>query len=126
MSSTTWAWEPGSWGIRHYDGSDAIVYWPKTVAVVSRPYPRAVAGDLTAIERPSPDRMIVHWRTNPATTSNVHEVSASPDYFTDYSILCDGSPAQDVTRALGRATFTCGMVAPGDHTFEIDGTLVSP
>jgi endoglycosylceramidase len=125
-SSTAWAWEPGAWGIRHYDGSGNIVYWPDTIAVVSRPYPRAVAGDLVAIERPSPDRMIVHYRTNPAVTSDVHEVSASPDYFSDYTILCDGSPAADVTRELGRASFSCGAPGPGEHTFEIRGTLVTP
>ena len=52
-SSTAWAWEPGSWGIRDLDASQNIVYKPQTIAVVSRPYPRAVAGDLLAIERPS-------------------------------------------------------------------------
>ncbi|HEY1954666.1 MAG TPA: cellulase family glycosylhydrolase [Polyangiaceae bacterium] len=124
-SSTTWTWEPGAWGIRHDDASNAILYWPATIAAVSRPYPRAVAGDLISIERPSPDRMVVHWRTNPKTISQTHEVSASPDYFSDYSIFCDGSPASDVVRSLGRATFTC-PASPGDHTFEVRGTLVSP
>lgn len=125
-SSTAWAWEPGAWGIRHDDASNAIVYWPDTIAVVSRPYPRAVAGDLESIERPSPDRMIVHYATNSSVTSAVHEVSASPDYFSDYSILCDGAPAANVVPALGRATFTCPSSAPGEHTFEVRGTLVSP
>jgi endoglycosylceramidase len=125
-SSTVWTWEPGSWGIRHDDDQGHVVYWPKTIAAVSRPYPRAVAGDLLAIERPAPDRMIVRFRTNPAVTSATHEVSASPDYFSDYAILCDGNPASDVAKALGRATFTCGAGVPGEHTFEIRGTLVTP
>jgi len=126
-SSTAWAWEPGSWGIRHYDGQGNIVYWPDTIAVVSRPYPRAVAGDLVAIERPSPDDMIVRYRTNASVTSATHEVSASPDYFSSYSILCDGAPAQDVVQSLGRATFTCGAPGPNeDHAFEIRGTLATP
>lgn len=125
-SSTAWAWEPGSWGIRHYDASNDVVYWPSTIAVVSRPYPRAVAGDLVSIERPSPDRLIVHYRENASVASQVHEVSASPDYFSSYTILCDGSPAENVTPALGRAAFTCPSNAMGDHTFEVDGTLVNP
>lgn len=124
-SSTAWAWEPGAWGIRHYDASNQIAYWPATIAVVSRPYPRAVAGDLESIERPSPDRMLVHFRTSPATSSNVNEVSASPDYFSDYTILCDGAPAANIVREIGRASFACGGAA-GEHTFEIHGTLVNP
>ena len=124
-SSTAWAWEPGAWGIRHYDSSGNIVYWPATIAAVSRPYPRAVAGDLVSIERPTPDRLIVHWRTNPKTTSTTHEVSASPDYFSDYSIFCDGAPATNVMKPLGHATFTC-PATPGDHTFEVRGTLTTP
>jgi hypothetical protein len=122
-SSTAWAWEPGSWGIRYEDASGNIVYWPDTLAVVSRPYPRAVAGDLESVERPFADQMIVHYRTNPSVTSAVHEVSASPDYFSSYSILCDGAPAANVVQLTGRATFTCTSTAPGEHTFEIDGVL---
>lgn len=119
-SSTAWAWEPGAWGIRHYDASNAIVYWPDTIAAVSRPYPRAVAGDIESIERPSPERMIVHYRAYDAVSTLAHEVSASSDAFADYTFFCDGNPAQNVTRATGRATFTCPYSA-GDHTFEVRG-----
>jgi endoglycosylceramidase len=126
VSSTVWSWEPGGWSIRYdADSSGDIAYWPATIAVVSRPYPRAVAGDLESIERPSPDKMVVHYRTNPVTTSEVHEVSASPDYFSSYAILCDGAPAENVSPAMGRVTFTCPPT-PGEHTFEIDGVLANP
>ena len=124
-SSTAWAWEPGSWGIRHYDASNDIVYWPDTIAVVSRPYPRAVAGDLVSITRPTPDHMIVHYDANPSVTSPVNEISASSLYYSSWNILCDGAPVQSVVPATGRATFICPDTTPGDHTFEIQGTLVS-
>jgi len=114
-SSTAWAWEPGAWGIR----DSASTYKGATIAVVSRPYPRAVAGTLTAIERPTPSRMIAHYTANGALG---HEVSASPDYFADYTLFCDGNPAENVVRSLGRASFTCPATS-GDHSFEISGTL---
>ncbi len=119
-SSTAWAWEPGAWGIRHYDDQNAIAYWPGTIAAVSRPYPRAVAGDIERIERPSPERLIVHYRAYDAVRSLAHEVSASPDAFAEYTFFCDGNPAENVSRAIGRATFTCPYTA-GDHTFEVRG-----
>ena len=120
-SSTAWAWEPGAWGIRDLDATNAIVYKPQTIAVVSRPYPRAVAGDLLSIERPSHDRMIVHYRTYDAVATLAHEVSASADWFTNgYAITCGGAPAQNVAKAIGRATFTCPYT-PGEHTFELQG-----
>ncbi len=120
-SSTAWAWEPGAWGIRDLDASQNIVYKPQTVAIASRPYPRAVAGDLVAIEHPSHDRMIVHYRAYDAVATLAHEVSASADWFPNgYAIACDGAPAQNVVKSTGRATFTCPYSA-GDHTFEITG-----
>jgi endoglycosylceramidase len=115
-SSTAWAWEPGAWGIRDLDASQSITYKPQTIAVVSRPYPRAVAGDLVAITRPSHDQMIVRYENAIAAP---HEVSASADWFPNgYTITCDGAPAQDVVKSIGRATFTCPTSA-GDHTFEV-------
>jgi len=120
-SSTAWAWEPGGWGIRDLDASQTIDYKPQTIAVVSRPYPRAVAGDLLAIERPSHDAMIVHYRTYDAVATLSHEVSASADWFPNgYAITCDGAPALNVVKSIGRATFACPYT-PGDHTFEVRG-----
>jgi hypothetical protein len=120
-SSTAWAWEPGAWGIRDLDAAQTIVYKPQTITVVSRPYPRAVAGDLLAIERPSHDQMIVHYRAYDAAAPLEHEVSASADWFPNgYAITCDGAPAQNVVKSIGRATFTCPYSA-GAHVFEVQG-----
>jgi endoglycosylceramidase len=119
-SSTAWAWEPGAWGIRHYDDQNQIVYWPDTIAAVSRPYPRAVAGDIESITRPTPSELVVKYRAYDAVRNLAHEVSASSDAFAEYTFFCDGNPAQNVSLAIGRATFTCPY-SPGDHTFEVDG-----
>ena len=102
-----------------------IVYKPATIAVVSRPYPRAVAGDLVKIERPSPDRILVTYTARAELASLPHEVSASPDWFADYTLWCDGNQAENVVRQLGRASFMCPF-SSGTHTFEIRGTLASP
>ncbi len=123
-SSTAWAWEPGSWGIRYWDASNKLQYWPDTVSVMSRPYPRAVAGDIISIERPTPQQMIVHYRAYDSVATLPHEVSASSDYFSSFAITCDGIPIGNVTRSLGRATFTCPY-SLGEHTFEIAGDLVT-
>jgi len=120
-SSTAWAWEPGDWGIRHYDDQNQIVYWPATIAVVSRPYPRAVAGDIESIERPSPSQLVVHYKASAALAALPDEVSASLDAFANYTFFCDGNPAENVAMAFGRATFTCPATS-GDHTFEVDGS----
>ncbi len=118
-SSTQWIWEEnGNWGVRDASQTER----PATIAVVARPYPRAVAGDLVSIERPGPDRMIVHYRATPATAGLPHEVSASADYFADYQIFCDGAEVQP-QRADGRASFVCPDGSSGEHTFEIRGTL---
>jgi hypothetical protein len=69
--------------------------------------------------------MIVHYDANPSVTSPVNEISASSLYYSSWNILCDGAPAQSVVPATGRATFICPDTTPGDHTFEIQGTLVS-
>lgn len=115
-SSTAWAWEPGAWGIR----DDLMNYRPDTVRVVSRAYPRAVAGDLVSIEHPAPGHLLVRYRATARTKGLAHEVSASADWVKDYRILCDGADTT-FTPATGRATFVCPW-SPGDHTFELVGT----
>src|SRR5262249_3224435 len=57
-SSTAWSREWGTWGLFDSDGR----LWPETARVMSRPYPRAVAGDLLAIAHPEPGHMVVRWR----------------------------------------------------------------
>ncbi len=115
-SSTVWAWEPGSWGIR----DDQSKYRPDTVRVVSRAYPRAVAGDLLAIEHPAPGQLLVRYRATLRTKGLPHEVSASIDWVKDYKISCDGV---DTTfqSSVGRATFICPY-SPGEHAFLLSGT----
>ena len=122
-SSTAWAWEPGSWGIRDLDAGQNIVYKPQTIAVVSRPYPRAVAGDLVSIAHPSADRMVVTYDARAELATLPHEVSASADWFpSGYAITCEGAPAQDVVKSIGRATFVCPF-SSGEHTFELQANL---
>lgn len=120
VSSTVWEFSGrGAWGFY----SDANNEHAATAKVVSRTYPRAVAGDLVAIERPAPGHMLVRWRATPQTKGLPHEVSMSNDYATGYSVLCDGAPVQFVA-ATGRATFTCPDSAATDRTFEVIGTPV--
>ena len=86
---------------------------------VSRMYPRAVSGDLVAIQRKAPSDMIVQYNQTAATLGQENEVSVSADYVVGVSILCDGKPV-GFTPATGRATFVCpGGVGP--HTFEVIG-----
>jgi endoglycosylceramidase len=118
-SSTVWEFSGrGSWGF-YSEGYDEHAETAKTV---SRTFPRAIAGDLVAIERPAPGHMLVKWRQTPATRGLPHEVSMSSDYATGYRVLCDGSEVK-LTAATGRATFTCPARA-GDRTFEVIGTPV--
>ena len=118
-SSTIWEFSGrGDWGFY----SDADNEHALTAKTVSRTYPRAVAGDLLAIERPAPGHMIVRWRATPQTKGLPHEVSMSNDYATSYAVLCDGAPVQ-FTASTGRATFTCPD-GTGDRTFEVVGTPV--
>ncbi len=72
-SSTAWAWEPGDWGIR----DEALTMRAETSRVMSRPYPRAVAGDLLAIERPEPGHLLMRNRATERTKGLPHEVSFS-------------------------------------------------
>jgi endoglycosylceramidase len=120
-SSTIWELsDEGGWGFYANDGSEQ----PRTSSVVSRTFPRAVAGDLVSIERPAPGHMLVHWRQTAETAGLPHEVSMSSDYATGYSVLCDGAPVA-FDAAVGRATFTCPDKA-GDRTFEVVGIPRSP
>ena len=117
-SSTIWVWaETGTWGLLDAGGVERRA----TVFTVSRPYPRAVAGDLVAIERPSPGTLIVHYRDSARATNQAHEVSVSDDHLASYEIRCDGISVA-VTRAVGRAQFRC-PAATGEHTFEVIGVL---
>jgi hypothetical protein len=115
-SSTIWAWEPGSWGIR----DDQLNYRPDTVRVVSRAYPRAVAGDLLSIEHPANGQLLVRYRATARTKGLPHEVSASSDWVKDYKISCDGVDVP-YQADIGRATFTCPW-SPGEHSFLLAGT----
>jgi endoglycosylceramidase len=118
-SSTVWEFSGrGSWGFYASGNTEH----PLTSKVVSRTFPRAVAGDLVAIERPGPGHMLVRWRETDKTRGLPHEVSMSSDYATGYKVLCDGAPVT-FTAATGRATFTCPEKA-GDRTFEVIGTPV--
>ena len=118
-SSTVWEFSGrGDWGFFAADGSEHAM----TAKVVSRTFPRAVAGDLVAIERPAPGHMLVRWRATDKTHGLAHEVSMSPSYATSYRVLCDGADVP-FTAATGRATFTCPD-GQGDRTFEVIGTPV--
>ncbi len=120
-SSTLWAWEPGDWSPRF---DVAVKGRPESMRVVSRSYPRAVAGDLLAIERPTPGTMNVRYRATTRTKGLAHEISASADFVTDWKISCDGVDVTgSVTKAPGRATFICPW-SEGEHTFSLFGTPV--
>ena len=121
-SSTAWAREWGSWGLY----SSAGVLYPETSRVMSRTYPRAVAGDLIAIERPAPGQMHVRYAPTARTHGLPHEVSLSLRYATDYQIQCDGVPVAFDASAPGRATFTCPVPAgdTAEHSFDVIGTPV--
>ncbi len=118
-SSTVWELsQRGAWGF--FASGDAA--HPATAKTVSRTFPRAVAGDLVAVERPAPGHMLVRWRQTEATRGQTFEVSLSGDYATGYHIRCDGADVP-FTASVGRATFTCPDGA-GDRTFEVIGVPV--
>jgi hypothetical protein len=118
-ASTAWELsQRGAWGF-YAEGDEEHAATAKTI---SRTYPRAVAGDLLAIERPASGHMHVTWRETAATVGLPHEVSMSLDYATDYRVLCDGV-AVAFTQATGRATFVCPEKS-GDRTFDVIGTPV--
>jgi hypothetical protein len=113
-----WAWEPGDWGFRVQGTQERL----QVTHTVARMYPRAVSGDLVAIQRKTPSDMIVRYNQTPAALGTENEVSVSADYVDGVSILCDGKPVA-FSPATGRATFVCpGGVGP--HTFEVMGEEV--
>jgi hypothetical protein len=117
-SSTAWEFSGlGAWGFHDDNGQER----PTTTHVMARTFPRAVAGDLLAIERPKLGDMIVHYRPTSDTAGLQHEVSLSADYITSPSILCDGQPVA-FDAAPGRAAFTCPATDSNSHTFEVVGT----
>ncbi len=117
-SSTAWEFSGlGSWGFHDVDGDE----YPATTAVMSRMFPRAVAGNLLHIERPRIGDMIVTYQPTPQTMGLPHEVSMSTAYVTDPTVLCDGQPVQ-LTALTGRATFVCPVSDFEQHTFEVVGT----
>ncbi len=120
-SSTLWGWEPGSWSPR----DDASVQGrPASMRVISRAYPRAVAGDLLAIERPAAGTMRVRYRATARAKGAPHEVGASIESVRDWKITCDGVEVP-VARATGRGTFTCPADGDGaEHAFELAGTAL--
>jgi len=117
-SSTAWEFSGlGSWGFHDSNGNE----YPKTTYVMSRTFPRAVAGTLLKIERPSAGDMVVTYQASPATNGLEHEVSLSTAYVTSPSITCDGQKVA-FTQLTGRATFTCPVTDSAVHTFEVVGT----
>jgi endoglycosylceramidase len=117
-SSTVWVWrETGEWGLLDAAGAER----PATARTVSRPYPRAVAGDLLAIERPAPEQLLVRYRETARSHGQAHEVSASPRYFTDVTVTCDGTPVP-AEHFIGRVRFHCAG-GTGERVFKVSGTL---
>jgi hypothetical protein len=118
-SSTAWAWEPGDWGFPPTPGA----FWSRPVLahVMSRPYPRAVAGDLLAIEHPTPGTTIVHYRPTARTRGLPHEISTSADALVDWRVLCDGVQVA-TTNDTGRASFVCPTSDDAEHSFALVGT----
>jgi hypothetical protein len=120
-SSTIWVWrETGYWGLLTGDGQERTA----TVRTVSRPNPRAVAGDLLAIERPAPGSLRVHYRSTDRARSQPHEVSASADNITGCAASCDGTSVP-IVRLTGRAQVTCPDAAAGtEHVLALVCTAV--
>jgi hypothetical protein len=117
-SSTVWELaETGTWGLYDANGNERTA----TTPIVARMFPRAVAGDLLAIERPAIGDMIVHYRPSTQTAGLPHEVSLSTDYVTSPTITCDGQPVT-FTPLTGRATFVCPVSDTNEHVFEVKGT----
>jgi endoglycosylceramidase len=117
-SSTAWEFSGlGSWGFHDDSGNER----PATTYVMSRMFPRAVAGTLLKIERPSPGDMVVTYQASPKTNGLPHEVSLSTAFVTSPTITCDGKPVP-VNQMIGRASFVCPVTDSAVHTFEVVGT----
>lgn len=118
VSSTAWVLsEPGSWGLNDGNGTERAA----TARVMSRTFPRAVAGTIVKIARPEPGDMVVTYTANAQTRGLPHEVSLSSEYVTGAKVLCDGASVP-FTQDTGRATFVCPVNDEGQHTFEVVGT----
>lgn len=115
-SSTVWQREPGDWGLYDNDGK----LRPVTAAVVGRSWPRAIAGNLLAIERASATSMTIRFTGTSVTESADHDVSVSDAYWKTVTIQCDGAAVTPV-KHTGHVTFRCGS-ATGDHTITLTGT----
>lgn len=122
-SSTLWEWAgQGTWTL--FD--DKGVLRADAAKVTTRTFPRAVAGTIVSITRPTAGDMIVRYTTTPQLQGLEHEVSMSSFYANDYVVKCDGVTVP-FTQTIGRATFTCpnaAAAADGTHTFEVSGTPV--
>ena len=94
---------------------------PVTAAVVGRSWPRAIAGDLLAIERPTAERTTIRFRGTAVTERADHDVSVSDAYWKTVSISCDGQPVTP-TKASGHVTFRCGT-ASGEHVIALEGVV---
>ncbi len=116
-SATAWQREPGDWGIYDKQG----VLRPVTAALVGRSWPRAIAGDLLAIERPSAESMTIRFRGAEVTGRADHDVSVTDAYWKTVSIACDGAPVTPA-KAVGHVTFRCGTTS-GEHTITLSGTV---
>lgn len=118
VSSTAWEFSGlGAWGFHDDDGNER----PETTYIMSRMFPRAVAGDLVSIARPSPGDMVVTYRPTTQTMGLPHEVSLSTAFVINPTITCDGQPVT-VTSFTGRATFVCPVSDTNSHVFEVSGT----
>ena len=119
-SSTAWEYQrPGGWCFHDDTGAPR----PEAVHVMTRSFPRAVAGDLVKIERPAAGDMVVTYRPTAATAGLPHEVSLSAQYITSPVVKCDGQVVT-FTQLTGRATFVCPVSDQNEHTFEVQGTPV--
>lgn len=120
-SSTAWVWaETNAWGANDGDKVERR----ETIRVMSRPYPRRIAGTIVAIERPTPDVLRVRYTATARTAGLPHELSASADHITDVTVHCDGAETAH-TALTGRVEVICPSAAEGtEHTVELHGTLV--
>ncbi len=116
-SSTAWVWrEAGSWGLSDNERKEHAA----TATVMARVWPRAVAGDLLAIERSAPGHLLVRWRENDRARGLPHEIALPFACGAGCEIRCDGVSVP-FTPSTGSAEFTCPLGA-GDRTFEVVGT----
>ncbi len=116
-SSTAWIWEEkGTWAAVDANRQER----PATVRVLARPYPRAIAGDLVAIERPDANGLRVRYRATAASAALENELSVADDLFVDYTVTCDGA-AVTPKKSPGRAAFACPGGA-GEHVLVLSGT----